>query len=151
MWEDLFGKKSLPAHCATASISESPKDTDFRFSSKCSDTVEIRPTASPNTFTTTYLIQNMKIQLMDTAVEGHWYIVVVIVKVGIQSKSKMIHLTQAPPPRCCSIECRQCDIAIGKGKLCLYYFEINNLPLVNPFNVLRRRYVQDKWVLGIGL
>ena len=44
------------------------------------------------------------------------HLVVVIVKVGIQNKSKMIHLTQAPPPRCCSIECRQCDIAIGKGK-----------------------------------
>ena len=27
-----------------------------------------------------------------------------------------MHITQAPPPRCSNLECKQCDLAIGKGK-----------------------------------
>jgi len=30
-------------------------------------------------------------------------------------KAKMMHITQAPPPRCCDLACRQCELALGTG------------------------------------
>ena len=35
-----------------------------------------------------------------------------------------MHITQAPPPRCCDVQCKQCDLAIGTGKNWYFGFQI---------------------------